>query len=59
MFELKTSEKKLVKMNMNIALFQHTCVSKKNRCIGEFSIDMKTIWNNPCKVDFFICKVNL
>ncbi|XP_055621532.1 otoferlin-like [Toxorhynchites rutilus septentrionalis] len=28
-------------------MFCHTCCSKKNRYIGEFSIDLRAIWENP------------
>ncbi|XP_053686796.1 fer-1-like protein 6 [Sabethes cyaneus] len=45
-FETKTSLENLLKTSISVAIFSQTCCSKRNRCIGEFSIDLKTIWEN-------------
>ncbi|XP_055527083.1 otoferlin [Wyeomyia smithii] len=45
-FEVITSLENLLKTSIGVAVFNQTCCSKKNRCVGEFSIDLKTIWEN-------------
>lgn len=45
-FEVHTSKENLLRKRVNISMLCRTCCSKRNRLIGEFSIDLRTIWEN-------------
>ncbi|XP_055604569.1 fer-1-like protein 6 [Uranotaenia lowii] len=46
-FEIFTTKKQLFRLNLQLAVVHHRCISRKNQIIGEFTIGLKTIWDNP------------
>lgn len=52
-FEMDEPFGQLLKRTLRVAAFRKTCCAKKNECVGEFRIDIQTVWMMTGNISVF------